>query len=93
MGLFNSKLGYVQPTQKTQIDKSSNSRLGVVYDVILDKENQNISKVISDNIEYDDITLIGAIIFRYSNDLTNDSSFLSVIISTFFLMPTNLSTI
>lgn len=78
MGLFNSKLGYVQPTQKTQIDKSSNSRLGVVYDVILDKENQNISKVISDNIEYDDITLIGAIIFRYSNDLTNDSSFLSI---------------
>lgn len=78
MGIFSGKIGYVQKTQKQSIKITNQSKIGIVYDVILDADNPNINIVNINNTEYDDISLIGAVVFRYISDSVNNESNLSI---------------
>jgi hypothetical protein len=74
MGLYNSKLASVLSTQRNTTTTDTTYKIGYVYDVILDETDIEDFTVELDDTEYSNISLIGAIRFRFGADVTTPSS-------------------
>lgn len=78
MALFSGKLAYRQQTNKPVSTKDSKSKLGYVYDVILDNESISDITIELDDTEFKNVSLVGAIRFRFGADTISSSSELSI---------------
>lgn len=74
MALFSGRLAARQQTIKPVIPKDTKSRLGYVYDVVLDDTNVDINTIEIDDEEFKNISLVGCIRFRFGEDLVTPSS-------------------
>jgi len=74
MALFSGKLAARQQTIKSPTTRDTKSKLGYVYDVILDDTNTDINTVEIEGDEFKNISLIGCIRFRFGDDLVTPSS-------------------
>jgi hypothetical protein len=77
MALFNGKLAYRQQTIKPVSVKDDKSKIGYVYDVILDDDGISGNIVEIDDTEFKNVSLVGAIRFRFGNDTISSPSELS----------------
>jgi hypothetical protein len=74
MALFSGKLAARQQTIKPVISKDTKSRLGYVYDVVLNDTNVDINTIEIDGDEFKNISLVGCVRFRFGEDLVTPSS-------------------
>jgi hypothetical protein len=74
MALSSGKLMARQQTVKPTVAKDTKSKLGYVYDIILDDTNTDINTVEIENDEFKNISLIGCIRFRFGEDIITPSS-------------------
>ncbi len=74
MALVSGKLAARQQTIKSPTIRDSKSKLGYVYDVILDDTNTDINTVEIEDEEFKNISLVGCIRFRFGDDLVTPSS-------------------
>jgi hypothetical protein len=74
MALFSGKLASRQQTIKHILPKDAKSRLGYVYDVVLDDNNVDINTIEIDSEEFKNISLVGCVRFRFGEDLITASS-------------------
>jgi predicted small secreted protein len=78
MALFSGKLAYRQQTNKPASSKDTKSKLGYVYDVILDNDAISDITIEIDDTEFKNVSLVGAIRFRYGMDTISSESELSI---------------
>jgi len=74
MALFSGKLAAIQQTIKSPTNRDTKSKLGYVYDVILDDTNTDINTIEIEDEEFKNISLVGCIRFRFGDDLVTPSS-------------------
>jgi hypothetical protein len=74
MALFSGKLAARQQTIKSPTTKDTKSKLGYVYDVILDDTNTDINTIEIEDDEFKNISLVGCVRFRFGDDLVTPSS-------------------
>ena len=74
MALSSGKLTAIQRNIKPPINQDTKSKLGYVYDIILDDTNAAVNTVEIENGEFKNISLIGCIQFRFGDDLVTPSS-------------------
>lgn len=74
MVLFSGKLAAIQRNIKPTIGRDTKSKLGYVYDVILDDTNTDINTIEIEEEEFNNISLVGCIRFRFGEDLVTPSS-------------------
>jgi hypothetical protein len=74
MALFSGKLAARQQTIKSPTTKDTKSKLGYVYDVILDDTNTYINTIEIEDEEFKNISLVGCVRFRFGDDLVTPSS-------------------
>lgn len=77
MALSSGKLSSRQQTIKSALVKNTKSRLGYVYDVILDEDDINDITIAIDEDEFKNVSLIGAVRFRFGRDIISSPSELS----------------
>lgn len=77
MALSSGKLSSRQQTIKSALVKNTKSRLGYVYDVILDEDAINDITIAIDEDEFKNVSLIGAVRFRFGRDIISSPSELS----------------
>jgi hypothetical protein len=74
MALVSGKLAARQQTIKSPTIRDTKSKLGYVYDIILDDTNTDINTIEIEDEEFKNISLVGCIRFRFGDDLVTPSS-------------------
>ncbi len=74
MALVSGKLAARQQTIKSPTIRDTKSKLGYVYDIILDDTNTDINTVEIEDDEFKNISLVGCIRFRFGDDVVTPSS-------------------
>lgn len=78
MALYSGKLAYRQQNNIPVISKDDKSKLGYVYDVILDNSDINDITFELDDSEFKNVSIIGAVRFRFGSDTVSSPSELSI---------------